>query len=345
MKKKIIFVNPHSPGDIIMMTAAIRDLHDTYPGEYETGVETPCPELFEGNPYITHLDHHDPEIEKVRAHYPIIHDSNEGSYHFVHGYRKHFEEIIGKPIKQGKMKPDIHIRDEEKMWISVVEEVTGDKRPFWVIDAGYKNDFTAKAWSFKRYQQVVDYFKHKIQFVQVGHSSHNHPNLRGVINLIGQTDLRQLIRLIYHSIGVVTPVSMPMVLAAAVPNSFDFPKSRACVVLSGGREPVQWQMYPNHQFIHTCGTMDCCDLGGCWKSRVVPLGDGDEKDKNNLCVHPMKADGQNIARCMFHITPDDVIRAIERYYQGGVFKYDKEHKPIGVKYSARERGKLNTYDH
>jgi len=74
--------------------------------------------------------------------------------------------------------------------------------------------------------------------------------------------------------------------------------SRAAVILSGGREPSHWQFGPNMQFLHTCGMLPCCDNGGCWKSRVTPLGDGDEKDRS-LCVFPTETQsGQVIAKCM-----------------------------------------------
>jgi ADP-heptose:LPS heptosyltransferase len=341
--RKLILSSPHSPGDITMMTAAIRDLHCTYPNEYLTDVESPCNEIYEGNPYITKLKKTDPEVKTIRMHYPLIHNSNEGSYHFIHGYRKFLEEQIGRPITQGDLKPDIYIREEEKTWVSAVEEIVDD-RPFWIIDAGYKNDFTAKAWSFKRYQEVVDHFKNKIQFVQIGHPDHNHPQLKNVINMVGQTDPRQLIRLIYHSVGVLTPVSWPMVLAAGVPTKHNL-LNRPCVVISGGREPVQWQMYPNHQFLHTCGTMRCCDNGGCWKSRVVPIGDGDNKDKDNLCLAPVKVDGQDISECMARITTEDVIKAIEKYYQQplGVLTYD-DRNTIEYNYKSRDKNNLNTYE-
>ena len=55
------------------------------------------------------------------------------------------------------------------------------------------------------------------------------------------------------------------------------------VVVAGGREPSQWEAYPHHQYLHTNGALRCCDAGGCWNARVVPLGDGDGKD-GNLCV-------------------------------------------------------------
>lgn len=344
-KKKLILVNPHSPGDVVMMTAAIRDLHATYPNEYKTDIDTACREIFEGNPNITRLDPTDTEVVRLDAQYPLIHESNEGSYHFIHGYRKHLEELIGRPIKQGKLKGDIYIREEEKSWIGVIEEITGDKRPYWIIDAGHKQDFTCKAWSFRRYQEVVSYFKDKIQFVQIGHKDHIHPELDGVINMVGQTDLRQLIRLFYWSIGVITPVSLPMTLAAAVPFPYNFPANRACIVIAGGREPVQWQHYPTHQFLHTVGTMPCCQNGGCWRSRTIALGDGDDKDINNKCLNPTrvplmaKGEFQWIPRCMYEITTIDVIRAVERFYNPdvGIYKYHPS-KTLTFKYDALKRG-------
>jgi hypothetical protein len=92
--------------------------------------------------------------------------------------------------------------------------------------------------------------------------------------------------------------------------------------------------------------MPCCDDGGCWKSRVVPLGDGDEKDRANLCLYPMetlyKGSKQAISKCMASITTEDVIRAVERFYEGQVLKYHPS-KTISLKYNARDRGKMNTY--
>jgi hypothetical protein len=348
-KKKLILQNPHSPGDIIVMTAALRDLHATYPGEYLTDVDSPCAEIFEGNPYITRLDKKDADVAYFKAEYPLIHQSNEGPYHFIHGYRKHLAEAIGRPIKAGTFKGDIHIRDEEKHWINAVQTITGDDRPFWIIDAGYKQDFTAKAWDFRKYQAVIDYFKDKIQFVQVGHKDHIHPDLDGVINMVGCTDLRQLIRLFYWSIGVLTPVSMPMVLAAAVPcpvidakythkHVGGKIKQRACVVIAGSREPVQWQEYPFHQFIHNIGCMTCCDNGACWKSRVVPDTKTPKDDKNqSLCMYPVHLDnGQDVGKCMDIITAIMVIKAIEKWYmpEVGVFVYDTR-KTISIKYKEK----------
>ena len=106
-----------------------------------------------------------------------------------------------------------------------------------------------------------------------------------------------------------------MHLAAAVPTRPGAPPLRPCVVIAGGREGPQWTFYPNHQYLHTLGALDCCNNGGCWRSRVVPLGDGDEKDQpESLCGQPVGI----LPRCMDMIRVADVTHAVERYYEGGI---------------------------
>ena len=184
--------------------------------------------------------------------------------------------------------------------------------PFWLLVSGGKRDFTIKWWDPDRYQRVVDHFRGCIQFVQVGEPSHHHPPLDGVIDLRGQTTIRQLVRLMYHASGAVSPVSLLMHLAAAVETPPGRPRSRPCVVIAGGREPPHFSAYPHHQFIHTVGMLPCCDQGGCWKSRTLRLGDGDENDRpDRLCVDVVGA----LPRCMHMITAEDVIRRIALYLE------------------------------
>ena len=193
--------------------------------------------------------------------------------------------------------------------------------PFWILVAGGKYDFTAKWWNPSSYQKVVDYFLGRIPFVQVGEHSHWHHPLENTLNLIGKTDVRQFVRLMYHASGVVCPVTFAMHLAAAVETKPEQPKNRPCVVIAGGREPPQWEAYPHHQFISTNGALWCCDNGGCWKSRCQLVGDGDLKDQRDLCERPVEIrPNLRIAQCMEMISADDVIRRIEMYLQGGAIR-------------------------
>lgn len=316
--RKLILRNFQSPGDIVMLTAAVRDLHRTYPGEFQTDVRTPCPDLWQHNPFITPLDEHDPEVTVVDCHYPLIHESNQTPHHFLHGFVHYLNGALGLQIRVTAFKGDVYISGQEKSWFSQVEEQRGPGKPFWLFVSGGKYDYTIKWWSHDRYQEVIDHFKGRIEFVQVGERHHNHPALRDVVDLRGATSLRQLVRLVYHAQGVISPVSLLMHLAAAVETKPGMPQHRPCVVVAGGREPPQWAAYPHHQFIHTVGALRCCDNGGCWKSRTLPLGDGDEKDHpDQLCVDVVGA----LPRCMHLITAAEVIRRIELYFDGGAIAY------------------------
>jgi ADP-heptose:LPS heptosyltransferase len=316
--KKLVLTNYQSPGDIVMLTAAVRDLHRCYPGQFITDVRSSCPSLWENNVFVAPLDETEPDVTTIACEYPLIHQSNTLPYHFLFGFVEHLNARLSLQIKPTEFKGDLHLSALEKSWMSQVQEITGEDTPFWIIVSGGKYDFTTKWWDPRRCQQVIDHFKGRIQFVQVGESQHHNPPLSGVIDLRGKTDLRQLVRLVHHAAGVITPVSLLMHLAAAVETKPGMPRNRACVVIAGGREPPQWEAYPHHQFLHTNGALACCDNGGCWKSRVKPLGDGDEKDlPEHLCSEVVG----ELPRCMDMITAADVIRCVNLYYTNGHLRF------------------------
>jgi ADP-heptose:LPS heptosyltransferase len=313
--KKLILRNLLSPGDIVMLTAAVRDLHKCYPREFVTDVRTSCPELWDHNPYLTPLDEADPSVEVIDCDYPLINQCNQTPYHCLHGFIEFLNNHLRLQIRPTAFRGDLHLSEREKSWFSQVCELTGEDIPFWIVVAGGKFDVTIKWWETERYQKVVDHFRGKIQFVQVGERGHHHPRLDGVIDLRGKTDLRQFVRLVHHSQGVLCGVTAAMHLAAAVEVNGGKPSSRPCVVIAGGREPVQWEAYPQHQFIHTIGQLSCCAEGGCWRARTVALNDGNERDlPDRLCTDVVG----RLPRCMHMITAAEVIRRIESYFEGGL---------------------------
>jgi ADP-heptose:LPS heptosyltransferase len=329
--RKILLVTDLSPGDLLMLSAALRDLKRAHPS-FLVDVQTNVPAIWENNPNITALDRSDPDVEVINVEYPLIHESNTRPWHFIHGYRLFLEQALGVGIPMGEFQGDVYLSDIEKSWMSQVQE-HGIHQNFWILVSGGKYDYTAKWWNPLEFQKVVDHFRDKIVFVQCGEASHHHPPLRNVMNLVGQTDTRQFMRLMYHAAGVVCPVTFAMHLAAAIETKRKMPLKRACVVMAGGREPANWESYPHHRFLSLNGALDCCDDGGCWRSRAFPLGDGDEKDLS-LCVYPEEIDYEimlpsakqksklKIPKCMRMITAKDVIRAIEVHYEGGVLEYD-----------------------
>lgn len=314
IKERIVIVNSLSPGDILIMTCAIRSLQQAYPGRFEVDVRSPCNEIFMHSPYIhpvypknprdeqaiieklkADLDHPPIELDDIKyliAHYPEIHRSGMTGSHFSDGHRMFLSKQLNLPIPATGMQPDLFFSDAELALPNPVAKFAKYSGRYWVLNAGIKNDYTLK-W-YNHYQEVVDLLQGKIQFVQTGDLSHNHPPLKGVIDMRGKTNLRGFFRTCRDADGIVSCVSMPMVVAAAL--------KKPCVVVAGAREGVRWQLNPDHQFLFRNGVMSCADYDGCWKSR--------KEDCVNK--HPS---GEPM--CMELIAPQEIVRAIELYYLGG----------------------------
>lgn len=255
-------------------------------------------------------------------------------------YRKKWEKLPKYVFKQ---RGDLHLTEEEKE-DDIVKKTYGIE-DYWVIAPGGKRDCTAKIWDWRRFQKVIDHFEGYIKFVCIGRSDHLIERLRGVIDLTDRLSIRDLIKLAYHSKGCVSGVSFLMHLAAAVPhdvmgsNGKIVKQQKPCVSIYGGREPSSFTGYSAHQILHTEGAINCCDFGGCWQSRIVPINknDSSDVDKNNrLCHHVMEEDGRTVQKCMDIIEADDVIRAIEIYYSGNVNQFKKPYERI-----KRKRISLN----
>ena len=316
--RNFIFRCPLSLGDIVLLTAAVRDLQLHFPASYRLDVRTSFPDLWAHNPHLTPLGEYDPGVKVVDCALSLINQSQTAACHAIHGFIDFLNRYLGASMKPTAFHGDIHLSRREKAGPSPLRELTGTDLPFWLISAGGKYDCTIKWWDARRYQEVVDHLRGRVQFVQVGDAAHYHPKLHGVIDLRGRTSVRQLIRLVYHAEGVLCGVTSLMHLAAAVPVRTDRHPVRPCVVVAGGRESPHWEAYPGHQFIHTVGALPCCAGGGCWKARTVPLGDGDKRDGPELlCVNVRGG----LPRCMDLIGSGEVVRRIENYFEGGAARY------------------------
>ena len=302
--RRIIIRNGMSPGDIAALTGAIKALHESHPGKFITDCRTSCHELWEHSGLSRGVPD---DSDSVDATYEGIHRSDAQPIHFLQAFCDDLAKTLDIPrfSPANWLDPSILLSAEEKSWINAIEEITGEKKPFWIVNAGVKRDYTAKRWN--GYQAVIDATRDKVTWVQVGSTEHDHSPLEGAINLLGQTDLRQLVRLVYHAEGVLCGVTALMHLAHWVERGPFNPHRRHAVVIAGGREPPSWFSYPGHHVLSTIGELDCCAGGACWKSRVVKLNDGQEQD-GSLCAHP-KGD---VGSCMELITPEAVSQIVLR---------------------------------
>jgi ADP-heptose:LPS heptosyltransferase len=295
----ILLRNHLSPGDVLAMSAAIYSLHKTHPGKYLTAVDTTAQDVWQFNPDIA-----PPSLgmRLVQTEYPLINQSNTRGVHFLQGYCDFLAETLGVKIPLLTNRPILYLSSQEKGWINQVQETTGKAQPFWVVNAGHKDDLTAKFWGTDNYQRVVDLCP-DVLFVQIGEKHHRHPPLRGVVSLVGKTDLRQLIRLCWHAQGGLGPVTFIQHVFAA------FQKPYVCLL--GGREPIQWVQYPNQHTMHTMGALPCCRTHACWRSRAVAMGDGKKQD-GSLCADPVG----EVPRCLDLIRPEEVASKILMFREG-----------------------------
>ena len=296
-----------APGDAVVLSAAVESLHRAHPGRYLTAVDTVAPQLWEHHPRVVPFDRLGritDRLRVVRGDYPAINRSDERAVHFMQACCESLEEQLGVRVPLLVNRPHLHLTDEEKGWMNQVHEETCDPSPYWLVNAGHKDDFTAKWWGDWNYQAVVDALRGRVRFAQIGELSpgHTHPALRGVVDLRGRTDTRQLMRLVYHARGGLGPSTLLQHLCAAFEKPY--------VLLAGGREPVVWQSYPKQTLFSAVGQLDCCRDRACWRSRVVPLGDGAEQDAS-VCERPAAVVGRPpTPDCLARIDPVAVAAAV-----------------------------------
>ena len=305
--RRIRIVHRTAPGDTVVLTQCVKSLMVTNPGAFKVSYCGNHPELFENNPYITKLKSW--EGQEVTLDYgPYLQRGSDHCRHFVESFCIDLGRRLGVNCALQNFRGDIYLSDaEKKPW-------RGLPKRYWLVDAGCKPDMPIKRWSAKRFQEVVDTFAGRLSFVQIGVlNEHEHPALRGVVDLRGKTTLRDLVRVMHRAEGVLTPVSLPMHLCAATPQP-DGGYNRGCVVIAGHRESRSWEAYnghcylgadgraphrshapcPNcHQWIElSCALCPKCHEriewpdqvergrcvplgGGCWRTKAVPKSNGE----------------------------------------------------------------------
>lgn len=319
----VLLTHSRSPGDIVCMTAAVRDLQMTYPGEFDVYIRSECPELWMHNPHIAgHWQRGCPrELRSIRVDCkPEVNQANTKRLHYVTAFHRAISRELHRPIPVLQPHGDLHLSDDER-------HNPPDTGRYWFFVAGGKSDITTKIWSPLYSQALVDLLRARdMKVVQGGadYPGHKHPQLEGVHSVVGETSLRDFIRWIYHADGVICPVTFAMHVAAAF--------QKPCVVIAGGREPYWWEQYADlgerhfgkdcgpiripHRFLHTVGRLDCCLNTGCWKTQVQakPVGLRD-------CVLPeIVNDSLVLPKCLQEITPTMVAQAVGSYYADGTLE-------------------------
>lgn len=308
-------------GDTVLLTALARDIHRCRPGEIELMMDTSYSGIWHHNPNVTPSaprDHAKIVLLRYRVQQPT-------RLHFLKHLYDCFAAQGGFPVPLTEPKGQLFLTTHEQR-----PKVTGR---YWVVIPGGKLDMTTKFWSLGRWQEVVDELARRhIPCVQAGalHRNHVHPPLAHVVNMVDRTPSeRDLAGLIANSEGVICGITSAMHIAAC----FDKP----CVVIGGGREEPWWEAYTNaypgafgtaaqkvmveHRYLHTVGQLDCCQEKGCWRPRTVPIDKQDmpPQGQDRLCLYPeADAAGRPVPKCMNMIEVNDVVEAVQWYYDTNV---------------------------
>lgn len=303
--KKVLLQAPGFLGDEIVFTGAVRELH--LETKWSISVRTGRPELWAHNPHISGFELRDETTTVVEHHHcPPFRAANQTPVHFLEQYVRNLRNALGLSGDYHVSKFGGEVQPGKEEMASVPFNL---KERYWIVAAGCKTGVPTKGWGSKNYQDVIDSFRGRMTFVQVGSKEEWHPPLSGVVNIVGKTSIRSLVQLMHHSEGVLCPITSIMHLAAAVPTPKKSPfATRPCVVLAGGREAPHFITYPSHRLMHTVGLLSCCHTGGCGKSGYGP----------GQCLYPTPFGGATtvIPKCMSLIKPQDVVGAIEFYYRG-----------------------------
>ncbi len=317
-------------GDLTVLSALVRDIKLAHP-QHRVFVECKHAEIFHHNPHgkpASGVVQAYPGVEHIKVDYGAgIHGDGDKKgppgqkYRPVHFQRWLYEDFArksGLEVPITKAGGDFHFSDEE-----AAPALSGR---YWVMMAGGKSDFPVKVWDPARFQEVADSLRAMgLGVVQLGNTGtynnikNTNPKLSGVVDLVGQTSLRDMIRIIRDAEGVVCGVTAAMHMAAAL--------ERPCVAIAGGREAWWWEAYARenhglggaestirvpHKYLHTIGLLDCVEhQGGCWKRYVDP------RAAQGRCLKPAAGESGPLPECMRLITVGHVLEGIVEYYKDG----------------------------
>jgi ADP-heptose:LPS heptosyltransferase len=305
----VIFKNRQAIGDILCMTGAVRDFKNAYPN-VRVNVITTAMHIWDHNPALDRSLNDHSKILEVGPGFGT-NRSNAWNINLIDAFRMDFENKLKVRIEKGPVRPDIWMTKEEYERPPIIEG------PYWIIINGGEPGWPSKQYPY--WQEVVDQLSGKIKFVQLGLKGHPWPLLDGVVNMVGKTEdrntgIRDMFNLFLHAQGSIGLVSMHMHLSAAFGNP--------CVVVAGAREPAWFTQYFGHQYLQTNGTLRCGLHTACWKCKIegcqyhaeAPRKQIKGKDGNLLPV----------PKCVDIISPDEVVDAVLKYYQGGRLEFGKK---------------------
>lgn len=291
-----VVLNSHwGLGDAICLTAAMRDVHAAWPGEFHFYMQTCYPDVFAGLAGVSPLASAStaPEIRyQIAGRHP---DPAGKGEHITEFFRRKVGQIINRKIPAGEKRP----------WLTKPAEVDAPcDGKYWILAAGWRSDLSVKAWPPERWQQVIDALTARgVKLVLIGAAPTKdvaicdlQPKLHGnVVDLVGKTSVAEMFGIIAHPncVGTIGLESSHAHVARAY--------GKRAVVISGSRIASGTVRYgvPEETWLGD----DMLPCAGCDVHYSAPR---DAKDKS-VCLMPHAS---GYATCMRLIAPEQVVAAV-----------------------------------
>src|SRR5688572_24606320 len=102
-------------GDVVVLTAAVRDLYRSFPGRFEISVDSAYADVWRYNPYVRARAFPGKVIDCRKA---VIDRTGATGRHYVHAYLDLLNRHLGTDAQISEIKGDVHLSDEERSWYS-----------------------------------------------------------------------------------------------------------------------------------------------------------------------------------------------------------------------------------
>lgn len=280
---KLNLLHHRCPGDLIVLSAALAALHETYPGEYETNVSSPHRALLLHNPHLS-------DYSGNKS--PIDYRLNP-AHTMADAYVADLSRIINRPLSLTSQ-PKLYLSNEEQ------EPLADLPKDYIVFNAGRKPDMTVKGLPLETAEEVTK--NAPLPCIQLGLPQHNEP-VKGAIDLRGKTSLRQVMRIAAHARAGFGGDTFLFHCCGALGTPY--------VCIAPPRLHLKWlELYHNQTLLTAMGQLDCCK-NPCGMRRVEKLGDGSCLD-DLICLQPRHDYRLPVAECMLHIKSQQIIEAINK---------------------------------
>lgn len=271
-------------GDMVICTGAIRNVCAIC-NDVKFVIPDYCRDVYRHNPDMVERATTYAELGKIT--YGTLADEQRGRWgNVVEGFTRSLCGLLGIPMVPVVTRvPVLHLSNEELLRSRAYNG-------WWLINANCQTCSMSKG--YPQWQMVVDMLGWR--FAQIGGREGRDlsTDLRGVLDMRGQTTLRDLMVMAYGCDGIISPPSCITSIGAA------FNKPQICV--NAGREPDALTDYPRVNHIsNRCN----CGWGittGCITCRMG-------RDKPRGCPDYIETDGRRWAKCQWLIPPEEIARA------------------------------------